>query len=107
MTGQDLRTRWAEKQAEEILSVPFISEFVFRSPQMLDGTQREIADLLILFKGTGILASAKSAGRSSQPRRSDKSALDFESSEKWREAAPWCATTFHETYPSVAIPWCW
>ena len=59
MTGQDSRTRWAEKQAEEILSVPFISEFVFRSPQMLDGTQREIADLLILFKGTGILVSQK------------------------------------------------
>jgi hypothetical protein len=59
MTEQDSRTRWAEKQAEEILSAPFISEFVLRSPQMLDGTQKEIADLLILFKGTGILVSQK------------------------------------------------
>jgi hypothetical protein len=55
MTEQDWRMRWAEKQAEEIPSVPFISEFVLRSPQMVDGTQKEIADLLILFKGTGIL----------------------------------------------------
>jgi len=59
MADLDSRTRWAEKQAEEILSVPFIAEFVFRSPQMLDGTQKEIADLLILFKGTGILVSQK------------------------------------------------
>ena len=34
------RTQWAERQAEELLSAPFISEFVFRSPQMIDASQR-------------------------------------------------------------------
>jgi hypothetical protein len=53
------RTQWAEKQAEEVLAAPFISEFVFRSPQMLDGTQKEVADLLIVHKGNGLLVSQK------------------------------------------------
>jgi hypothetical protein len=39
------RTQWAERQAEELLSVPFIAEFVLRSPQRIDGTQKEVADL--------------------------------------------------------------
>ena len=53
------RTQWAEKQAEEVLAAPFISEFVFRSPQMLDRTQKEVADLLIVHKGHGLLVSQK------------------------------------------------
>ena len=53
------RTEWAERQAEELLSVPFIAEFVLRSPQMIDGTQKEVADLLILYKGSGLLVSQK------------------------------------------------
>jgi hypothetical protein len=53
------RTQWAERQAEELLSVPFIAEFVLRSPQMIDGTQKEVADLLILHKDGNLLASQK------------------------------------------------
>jgi hypothetical protein len=53
------RTRWAERQAEEVLAAPFISEFVFRSPQMFDGTQKEVADLLIVHKDSGLLVSQK------------------------------------------------
>ena len=53
------RTQWAERQAEELLSVPFIAEFVLRSPQMIDGTQKEVADLLILYQGSGLLVSQK------------------------------------------------
>jgi hypothetical protein len=53
------RTQWAERQAEELLSAPFISEFVFRSPQMIDASQKEVADLLILHKGNGLLFSQK------------------------------------------------
>jgi hypothetical protein len=55
----NLRTQWAEKHVEELLALPFISEFVLRSPQMLDGTQKEVADLLILHKGSGLLVSQK------------------------------------------------
>jgi hypothetical protein len=53
------RTQWAERQAEELLFVPFIAEFVLRSPQMIDGTQKEVADLLILYKGSGLLVSQR------------------------------------------------
>jgi hypothetical protein len=53
------RTRWAEGQAEELLSAPFISEFVFRSPQMIDASQKEVADLLVVHKGIGLLVSQK------------------------------------------------
>jgi hypothetical protein len=53
------RTEWAERHVEEFLSLPLISEFVFRSPQTLDGTQREVADLLVAHGDTGILISQK------------------------------------------------
>jgi hypothetical protein len=58
----ECRTRWAEEQAEQLLAIPFISEFVFRSPQNLTGphgTQREVADHLILHHGKGLLVSQK------------------------------------------------
>ena len=53
------RTQWAEKQAEALLSLPFIAEFVLRSPQMVNSTQKEVADLLILYKDSGLLVSQK------------------------------------------------
>jgi hypothetical protein len=49
------RTEWAERNVEEFLSLPLISEFVFGSPQTLDGTQREVADLLVAHGNIGIL----------------------------------------------------
>lgn len=53
------RTRWAEEQSEELLAIPFISEFVFRSPQVWDKTQKEVADFLISHQGKGLLVSQK------------------------------------------------
>ena len=53
------RTRWAEEQLEDLLAIPFISEFVFRSPQVWDKTQKEVVDLLIFHQGKGLLVSQK------------------------------------------------
>jgi hypothetical protein len=44
------RTSFAERQVEELLSIPLVAEFVFRSPQKIDGTQREVADFLLLYQ---------------------------------------------------------
>ena len=53
------RTLWAERQVEEVLSLPLISEFVFRSPKHNDPTEKEVIDHLIVHKGDGILISQK------------------------------------------------
>lgn len=56
MPVSETPTRWAEEQTEVLLSISFISEFVFRSPQNFEGprnTQREVADLLIDHMGRG------------------------------------------------------
>ena len=53
------RTLWAERQVEEFLSLPLVSEFVFRSPQTVDGSQREVADFLVTCDAPGILISQK------------------------------------------------
>jgi hypothetical protein len=53
------RTLWAERQVEEVLSLPLISEFVFRSPMHKDPTDKEVIDHLIVHKGDGILISQK------------------------------------------------
>ena len=53
------RTLWAERQVEEVLSLPLISEFVFRSPKHKDPTDKEVIDHLIVHKGDGILISQK------------------------------------------------
>ena len=42
------RTEWAELQVEELLSVPFVSEFVFRSPKHHDPDEKEVIDHLII-----------------------------------------------------------
>ncbi len=54
------RTRWAELHVESFVSPTFISEFVFRSPQVMDGTiQREVVDLLIAQRHNAVLISQK------------------------------------------------
>ena len=45
------RTLWAERQVEEVLSLPLISEFVFRSPKHNDPDEKEVIDHLIVHKG--------------------------------------------------------
>jgi hypothetical protein len=53
------RTEWAELQVEELLSVPFISEFVFRSPKHNDPDEKEVIDHLIVHGERCILLSQK------------------------------------------------
>lgn len=53
------RTHWAERQVEELLSLPLISEFVFRSPKHKAPTEKEVIDHLIVHKGDGVLISQK------------------------------------------------
>ncbi len=53
------RTQWAERHVEDFLALPLVREFVLRSPQTIDHTQREVADHLILQSGAGILISQK------------------------------------------------
>src|ERR1035441_9255241 len=53
------RTEWAERKIEELVSPPFIAEFVFRSPMKLDTTEKEVADLLLVHKEEGVLVSQK------------------------------------------------
>lgn len=51
---------WAERYVRDFLALPFISEFVFRGLQTLDGgTQKEVADFLVAYPGVGILMSQK------------------------------------------------
>jgi len=54
------RTEWAERDVEEFLSLPFISEFVFRSVRTaVNQKQEEVADFLILHRGACILVEQK------------------------------------------------
>jgi hypothetical protein len=53
------RTIWAEHQVEDFLALPLISEFVFRSPQMIDASQKEVVDFLIACGGSALLVSQK------------------------------------------------
>ncbi len=54
------RTEWAERETEELLSKPFIREFVFRNVRTLDGsTPHETGDFLVLHRGSGILVEQK------------------------------------------------
>jgi len=53
------RTEYAERFVEQFLALPFIPEFVFRSPQTLKSTQKEVADLLIVQDDMNILVSQK------------------------------------------------
>jgi hypothetical protein len=53
------RTEWAELQVEELLSVPFVSEFVFRSPKHNDPDEKEVIDHLLIHGSQCILLSQK------------------------------------------------
>jgi hypothetical protein len=69
------RTKWAEHQVEEVLSLPLISEFVFRSPKHNDPTEKEVIDHLIVHKGDGILISQKA--------QEDPTSRSVEKNELW------------------------
>jgi hypothetical protein len=53
------RTLWAEQHVERFIAPAFVAEFVFRSPQVIDGTQKEVADLLIHRAEQTLLVSQK------------------------------------------------
>jgi hypothetical protein len=54
------RTEWAERDVEEFLSLPFISEFVFRSLRTdVNRRQEEVADFLVLHRGACLLVEQK------------------------------------------------
>jgi len=53
------RTEWAELQVEELLSIPFVSEFVFRSPKHNDPDEKEVIDHLVIHGDKCILLSQK------------------------------------------------
>lgn len=54
------RGDWAERQTEDILSRPFVREFVFRDVRTMDGgTLHQVGDFLILNRGSGILVEQK------------------------------------------------
>lgn len=55
----ETRTLWAEREVEDVLSLPLISEFVFRSPKHNAPTEKEVIDYLIVHKEIGILISQK------------------------------------------------
>jgi hypothetical protein len=58
-SATDTRTLWAERQVEEVLSLPLISEFVFRSPKHNAPDEKEVIDHLIVHKDDGIRISQK------------------------------------------------
>ena len=53
------RTLWAEPKVEQLLSAPFVAEFVFRSPQIIDPTQKELVDFALVHRERSILVSQK------------------------------------------------
>jgi hypothetical protein len=53
------RTDWAELQVEDLLSVPLVSEFVFRSPKHNDPDENEVIDHLIVHRQQSIIISQK------------------------------------------------
>jgi len=53
------RSEWAELQVEDLLSVPLVSEFVFRSPKHNDPDEKEVIDHLILHRDQSLLLSQK------------------------------------------------
>jgi hypothetical protein len=57
------RGEWAERETEELLSEPFVREFVFRGLRTVDGTTpHETGDFLIIHRGAGILVEQKCQG---------------------------------------------
>lgn len=73
---------WAERYVQDFLSLPFVCEFVFRSLQTLDGTQKEVADFLIAYPGVGILMSQKTQ-KDPSTRTSDKTSSWALKAAKW------------------------
>lgn len=68
------RTDWAEWQTDILLSGPFIAERVYRSPRMLDKTEKEVVDLAVIHGDSSILISQK-AQQDPERRSKEKNEL--------------------------------
>lgn len=58
-TFANRRTDWAEEFAERFASRPLVHECVFRSAKYLDGTVKEVCDLLLVLRNEGIILQMK------------------------------------------------
>ncbi len=61
------------------MALPLVSEFVFRSPQMIDASQKEVVDFLIACDGSALLVSQKC--------QEDPSQRDAAKTESWARKA--------------------
>jgi hypothetical protein len=64
-TGHDgaamQRSEWVEQYAASFAGEPFVREFVFANPKFLkSGIEKEVADLLFVFRGNALVAQLKS-----------------------------------------------
>lgn len=69
------RTDWAEEVAARLCSDRLLSENVFRGPMYLDGTEKELCDLLLFLRGEAILVSMKA--------QQDPTLRDSDRLERW------------------------
>jgi hypothetical protein len=96
------RTEWAEHQTQELLSIPFISEFVFRDVRTMDGkTPHQTGDFLILHRGSGILVEQKCQDDPTA-RSTEKTALWARKNAK----AGWRQLRRALTRPKDRVVWC-
>lgn len=97
-----LPTDWAERQTQELLSIPFVSEFVFRNMRTVDGkTPHQAGDFLILHRGTGILVEQKC--------QQDPTARNIEKTALWAQKnakAGWKQLRRALTRPKDRRVWC-
>jgi hypothetical protein len=97
-----LPTDWAERQTRELLSIPFVSEFVFRNMRTVDGkTPHQAGDFLILHRGTGILVEQKC--------QQDPTARNIEKTALWARKnarAGWKQLRRALTRPKDRPVWC-
>ena len=96
------RTEWAERQTQELLSIPFISEFVFRDVRTMDGkTPHQTGDFLILHRGSGILVEQKC--------QDDPTARSIKKTALWARKnakAGWRQLRRALTRPRDRVVWC-
>lgn len=96
------RTLWAELHVESFIAPAFVAEFVFRSPQVNDPSQKEVVDLLIHRGEQGILVSQKC--------QDDPTTRSGEKLERWaRKKADDAASQLHGALRRVGVPneiWC-
>jgi hypothetical protein len=96
------RTDWAELEVEDFLSIPFISEFVFRNLRTMDGKSDHQSGDFLLFNGAiGILVEQK-CQKDPASRKEVKTALWARKNAK----AAWSQLRRALTRPKGRAVWC-